>query len=354
LLLLGTRGTPMWWYYLDPMYPSQFVLAGIALGALAATGRPGRAAARTRMVAAIGLAAALVLSQAAAVIAFQREAARRGELLLDATRFPINAAASPYGRMASLPLGLRSRLIRILRDEFGIGEAGFAQRVHGPVLGLPEENEYLVRYWSGRGPARLADPRDTHYLIARDEESAAEPGRPRAGSRWERAGPYRIAEYRPMIDRAGWRYGLVTAADPGAAPARWNTVGPTWPRLEVDVPTPPGALLLQGALVLPQGAVAPLIAVSVAAWAPAGELRLEVDGVPARPLGQTLRQDPLMLRSGGQWLMGAGWRADALFDPGATLAPGAHVLEVRVAGAGRTLAVDIFERSRPVRIGGSG
>ena len=35
LLLLGTRGAPMWWYYFDPMYPSQFVLAGIALGALA-------------------------------------------------------------------------------------------------------------------------------------------------------------------------------------------------------------------------------------------------------------------------------------------------------------------------------
>jgi hypothetical protein len=354
LLVLGTRGTPMWWYYFDPIYPSQFVLAGIALGALAGETERGGVPSRARAGVAIGVAAALVLSQAAMVIAFQREAARRGELLLDVTRFPVNGAASPYGRLASLPLGLRSGLIRTLRDDFGIGEAGFAQRVHGAVLGLPEENDYLVRYWSARGPVHRADPRHTHYLVARDEESSA--GLAPAGRvpRWARAGPYRIVEYRPMIDHASWRYGTVTAANAGAVPARWNAAGPTWPRLEVDVPPPPGALLIMGTLALPADAVAPLIAVSVAAWAPPGEIRLEVDGVQARPLGQALRQNPLMLRSGSQWLMGAGWRAEVLFDPGETLAPGAHVLEVRVAGAGRTLAVDVFERGRPGRGGGSG
>ena len=288
------------------------------------------------------------------MIAFQREAARRGELLLDVTRFPINAAASPYGRLASLPLGLRSHLIRTLRDDFGIGEAGFAQRVHGAVLGLPEDNDYLVRYWGGRGPVLRADPRDTHYLVARDEVPTEGLDRPGAGLRWARAGPYRIVEYRPMINYANWRYGTVTAAEPGAVPPRWTAAGPTWPRLEVDVPPPPGALLIMGTLALPADAVAPLIAVSVTAWAPPGEIRLEIDGVRARALGQTLRQDPLMLRSGAKWLMGAGWRAEALFDPGQTLAPGAHVLEVRVTGEGRTLAVDVFERGRPARGGGSG
>ena len=224
----------------------------------------------------------------------------------------------------------------------------------GPCSACPRKATIFARYWSARSQARRADPRDTHYLVARDDQPAGGVDPPGAGPGLARAGPYRIVEYRPTIDPASWRYATVTAANPGAVPDRWNSVGPIWPRLEVELPPSPGALLLRGTLALPADAVAPLIAVSVTGWARPGEIRLDVDGVPARPLGHTLRQDPLMLRGGTQWLMGAGWRAEALFDPGETLAPGAHALEVRVAGTGRTLAVDVFERGRPGRGGGSG
>ena len=31
VLLLGTRTVTLWWYYLDVLYPSQFIFAGLAL-----------------------------------------------------------------------------------------------------------------------------------------------------------------------------------------------------------------------------------------------------------------------------------------------------------------------------------
>jgi hypothetical protein len=351
LLLLGARATPMWWYYFDLLYPSQFVLAGIALAVLGGAGERAGSGSRARALAAAGLAGALVMSQAATVLAFQREAARRSELALDVTRFPINGAVSPFGRLISLPLGCRSRLVRVLRHDLGVEADGFARRVHGAALGLPEESDALVRYWASRGPAGPGAP-DMHYLIEREDRPASLAQAREGGLRTARVGAFRAVEYRPTIDYGSWRYGTVDRAGRDAAPVRWEPLGPAWPRLEVDVPGG-GLLLLRGALDLPAGGAAPLIAVSITAWASPTATELTIDGMPARRTDHTLRQDPLMLRRGPQWLMGAGWRTDTRFDLGEPAAPGSHVLEVRVAGPARTIAVDVFEAGRSSR-GGPG
>lgn len=285
LLLLGTRRTPMWWYYFDVLYPSQFLFAGITLAALPSLlsrdGTPRRMAA----VVSIGLTAALVVSQTATLVAFQNAAARRGELVLDVTRFPINGAISPFGRLSSLPLGERSRLIRTLLEDFRVRPEDFARRVHGSVLGLPEENDYLVRTLGARVPPGPPGRGDTHYLIE-----------------WDR-----IVEYRPRIDVPRWS----------------------------------GRPLLRGTLRVPAAAPNRAIVVIVVAWAPtAAELR--VDDVSVRPLGRTLRQEPLMIEDGSRWLMGVGWTTETVFAHGA--APGEHEATVRVEGEGSVIRVDVFER----------
>ena len=336
LLALGARSTPMWWYYFDLLYPSQFILVGIALSSLVALA-PGRGPARRAVVgAAVGLVAALAVSQAALVVAFQRQVARDGELVIDVLQFPINDRPSPFGRLASLPLGLRSRIIDVLREEFGIGPDGFATRVHGGVLGLPEDNDYLLRYLDRRAPARPPDAGDAHYVVARD--GGLGPG----GRRSARVGPYQIVEYPGAIDRAAWMYGTVTAGQAGSLPARWAPVGPTWPRLEADTPEG-GALVLRGTLRAPAAAPPPVLAVGVISWSRPDAIQLAIDGVPARRLAQTLRQDPLMLPRGARWLMGVGWSAEAIFAPAVPVAAGEHAIEVRLTGAGRTIRIDVFE-----------
>jgi hypothetical protein len=338
LLALGTRSTPLWWYYFDLLYPSQFILVGIALGALAGLGRgPARMA---LAAVALGLGTAVVLSQAALVLSFQHRAARQGALVLDASHFPVNGAPSPFGRLRALPLADRSRVIRTLRAEFGLGADGFPRRVHGAVLGLPEDSDYLLRHAdpAARSPAHAVD---THYLIAREDD-------PTAGLealRVARVGAYRIVEYRPMIDYGSWSYAARPGGGAGGAPGRWTRLGATWPQLEVEL-AEQDALLLRGALMVPPTTPAPVIAVRVTAWAPPDAIELDVAGVPARLLGMTVTQDPLMLRRGSRWLMGAGWNAEALFDAGASLRPGPHGLEVRLRGGGRTISVDVFERGR--------
>jgi hypothetical protein len=330
----------MWWYYFDLLYPSQFVLAGITLTALPSlVPRPGPG---RRAVAAvsIGLAAALVVSQTAMLVAFQRGAARQGQLVLDVPHFSINATGSPFGRLASLPLGYRSRLVRTLLEDFGVGPDGFARRVHGGVLGLPEDNDYLVQYLGGR--VRPGPPGGGyHYLVVRDDGPGPLPG----GLRSARVGPYRIAEYRPTIDYASWSYATVTTADPGGAAGRWTRRAPTWPRLEVDLQDRQ-ALLLRATLRVPAPATGRAIAVGVVAWAPTS-VEVALDGASARSLGQTLGQAPLMIQQGSRWLMGVGWAREALFELDPALPPREHSLLVRVTGEGRVISVDVFERDRP-------
>ncbi|HVQ78044.1 MAG TPA: hypothetical protein VMT79_21195 [Candidatus Binatia bacterium] len=344
LLVLGTRATPMWWYYFDLLYPSQFVLAGIAVSTLVAM--VPAAARQVAAGAALGLVVAVVLCQAALVARVQQRASREGQLVLDVSRFPVNTAPSPFGQLASLPLGLRHRLVETLRDEFAVGREEFGRRVHGTVLGLAEENDYLLRHLPPRAAPPPARPADTHYLVTRDSLPSSRRGEIRA----VQVGPYRVAEYRPMIDYARWEYGTASARTAAGTPLRWTAVGSAWPRLETDLPAG-DALVLRGPLLVPAAMAPPVIAVAVTSWTSPAAIALAVDGVPARPLGRTLRQDPLMIPRDSRWLMGLGWTAEVGFDLGESIPAGEHVLEVRVTGAGPTIRVDVFERARATRDG---
>ncbi len=80
VLILGGKKTALWWYYLDVVYPSPFVLAGLAIASapsLVFRGALGRKHAARALA---GLAAAIVVSQAYFQLNFQRKVVARGEV----------------------------------------------------------------------------------------------------------------------------------------------------------------------------------------------------------------------------------------------------------------------------------
>ena len=162
ILMFGTKKTAIWWYYLDSVYPGPFILAGIALTSLPPLifrGAPGQ----KRLALALAcLATAIVASQAYFQVHFQRQGAERGEMVVLVPRLSVNAAGSPFGTLITLPLGYRREIVGTLVREFGVKDEAFFRNVHGAVLGLAEENRYLVDYLStrrdGRGETR-ADSR---------------------------------------------------------------------------------------------------------------------------------------------------------------------------------------------------
>ena len=202
ILLFGTRATPMWWYYFDPVYPGPFILAGIALTSLPSLifrGAPGQ----KRLALALAcLATAIVASQVYFQLHFQRQAAERGELLVLVPRLSINAANSPFETLITLPLGYRREILGTLIRDFGVRGEAFSRKVHGAVLGSAEENRYLVDYLStrGNGQGESAPTPDAHFLVAkaRNDNSALGAGRSK------RIGPYSIYEYRPLVDYERW------------------------------------------------------------------------------------------------------------------------------------------------------
>jgi hypothetical protein len=337
LLVLRVRDTPIWWYYLDLLYPSQFIFAGIALAALPKASASSERARTVLAAVSIGVTAVLVLFQAAIVVALQRDAARRGQFVLDVTRFSINGAISPIGWFTSLPLGYRSQLVRVLR----LDADEFARRVHGDVLGIPYESEYLVRYDRPSTEGHPSGRRETHYLVTRAEGDSPVAGELRVLS----VGPYRVLEYRPSIDYASFSYATVAADSPPGS-AAWTALGSRWPRFERDL-EPTGALLLRGTLVASEPARPTVIAVRLTTWATPGTVELGIDGVSARPLSTSRQQHPFMMPEGSRWRAGLGWSVETTFDLSSSMPEGTHSILVRLTGGGRAIAVDIFERARP-------
>ena len=111
ILMLGTKKTAIWWYYLDSVYPGPFILAGIALTSLPPLifrGAPGQ----KRLALALAcLATAIVASQVYFQVHFQRQSAERGELVVLVPRLSVNAAGSPFGALITLPLGYRREIV---------------------------------------------------------------------------------------------------------------------------------------------------------------------------------------------------------------------------------------------------
>jgi len=338
VLILGGKKTALWWYYLDVVYPSPFVLAGLAIASapsLVFRGALGRKHAARALA---GLAAAIVVSQAYFQLNFQRKVVARGEMVVAVPRLSINAAASPFETLVTLPLGYRRDIVRALVREFGVEPEAFYRKVHGAVLGLAEENRYLVAYLSPpHGGPRGARPAfDPHYLVARAAGGDAEPG----ATRSRRIGPYVIIERRPIIDYESWRCAVTIGGVAGIA---------EWTRLRV--PAADAALTARegerlwcrGRLDLPPSGRGVRVAVSVLGWAPFDAVALQVGSRRLAPVARERRQDPLMLKAPSGWSMGIGWASETVFDLTGSAPPGESVVTIELAGVGQIIGFDVYE-----------
>ena len=328
LILLGTRKTALWWYYFDLLYPSQFIIAGITASALAAPGF-----ARGRRILAGAAAGAVITTvgvQAWFQIGLQRRIDSQAEVVLEVPRLSVASAPSSLGTLSFLPYRYRERILQTLLDDFGMGADALPGHVHGPVLGLPEENEYLLRHLAARTPARPeARAAFPHYLVIKDAGAALPP----SASRSARVGPYVIAEYQPAIDYRAWSHALLPRAGGD------SVAGGPWQRRDLpaaNVVAPPGedqVLAWRGRL-LPPGRDRPLrVTVSVIAEGPVELFRLESGGRRFGPLGRRSWQSPSLYST-----------TEAVFDVSGASTSGDDPIAFAVAGARRMMRVDVYER----------
>jgi hypothetical protein len=335
--MLGTKKTAMWWYYLDSVYPSPFILAGIALTSLPPLvfrGAPGQKGLARALAC---LAAAIVASQVYFQVHFQRQGAERGELVVLVPRLSINAAASPFETLITLPLGYRREILGTLVGELGVTNEAFFRNVHGAVLGLAEENRYLVDYLSPRrdGRGERAPTLDTHYLVARTGRDNSALG----ASRSKRIGPYTLYEYRPLVDYESWSCSATTGRP--AHVAQWTRL--RVPASDLVLEAREGErLFCRGTVHIPPHVGDVKVAVSLVGWAPF-EARLHIDGRLLSPVAREVRQDPLMLKAASGWSMGIGWASETIFDLTRSVQPGENVVTIELMGAGSLISFDVYE-----------
>src|SRR6185369_12880481 len=207
----------------------------------------------------------------------QRQVVERGELVVLAPRLAVNAAGSHLGTLITLPLGYRREIVRALAREFGVRDEAFFRNVHGAVLGLAEENRYLVHYLStryGRRAESVPTP-GAHYLVARAEKDNSALG----ASRSERIGPYTIYEYRPLVDYTSWSCGVTSGRL--ADVAQWT--GLSVPASDLVRSVQEGErLVCRGTVHVPAHVRDVKVAVSLVGWAPFEanlhiEARLHID-----------------------------------------------------------------------------
>jgi 4-amino-4-deoxy-L-arabinose transferase-like glycosyltransferase len=322
ILMLGTKRTAIWWYYLDSVYPSPFILAGIALTSLPPLIFRGAPRQKRLALTLACLAAAIVASQVYFLLHFQRLSAERGELLVLVPRLPVNAAGSHFGALITLPLGYRREIVETLVREFGVKDEAFFRKVHGAVLGLAEENRYLVDYLSTRRDRReesVPTP-DAHYLVAKAGKDNSALG----ASRSRRVGPYTIYEYRPLVDYAGWSCSVTPESGPHAA--QW--IGLSVPATDVvRLVRRRERLFCRGTVHVPPHTGDVKVAVSLMGQAPF-EARLHVDGRLLSSVAREGRQEPLMLKTASGWSMEMGWASETVFDLTGSVQPGDNVVTI--------------------------
>jgi hypothetical protein len=331
LLMLGTRRTALWWYYFDLLYPSQFIVAALAVSTLASARlAPGA----RRVLVGVGTACvvAIVATQAWFQIGLQRRIDRQGEIVLDVPRLSVASAPSSIGTLAFLPYGYRERLLRALVDDLGLRPEAFPARVHGPVLGPPQENEVLLR----RLAARAAGSREAaaaHYLVVKAAGAAPPP----TASRTARVGPYLIIEYQPTVDYQSWSWARLSRGPGGlVADAGWQRGA--MPAGDVGAAPGDDRLLAWRVGSSPSSAGRPAtLTVSVIASAPLELFRLDGEALRLVPLGGRSWQSPSLY-----------WTTEAdIAGDGGGAPPRADVITFAVAGSGRVARVDVYERLVP-------
>jgi len=338
LLLFGSRGGVIWWYYFDLLYPVQFIFAAIALSSISSAAFLGSSARAWLSRASLCLALAIVLSQVGVQLAFQQRLARHGETTLNVQSFVVTPAASPIGTLTSLSLGHRRGILRALVDEFGVDTDTLRRRVHGAVLGLPAESNYLVRHFAakrGTPRATATDP-DMHYRVARREVTGSD----RHALRARQIGPYVVGEYRPHVDYRSWAYAVVSRE------ALDDRAGQEWKTVELpihDLNLRKGrVLLLKGTVDLVAGEGPARIAVDLTVDAPVEILRAQVHGRPLSPSETLAWQVPLMLPTPAGWMMGLGRTTESVLDLKA-VAPGRAPVLIEISGPELILKLDVYD-----------
>jgi 4-amino-4-deoxy-L-arabinose transferase-like glycosyltransferase len=338
LLVVESKETPIWWYYLDVVHPAPFIVAGIALSSLPSLLFRASSARRWAAPTLAWLAAAIVVAQASLLVGFQRRAAERGEMIVQVPRVCINAAGSPFETLVTLPLSHRREIVRTLIGELGVEERAFFTKVHGAVLGLAEENRYLVSHlWAShsRRP-RTPAASDVHFLVTRAAEEIPE----NEASRSKRIGPYTVLERRPMIDVESWSCAVTSRA--AAEDTEWTRIA---------LPASDAGLTLhererlfcRGTIHAPPGAANVRIAVSLVGWAPFDAVALRAGDRLLAPVARQRRQNPLMLKAASGWEMGIGWASETVFALSGAPPSGKGTVTIEIAGVGDLIGLDVYE-----------
>ena len=351
VVVLGLRRTVAWWYYLDVLYPAHFVLAGVAVSTLRSFAIVPSGARAWLPKALSGVVVGLVLSQAAFQVGLQRRIAQQGEVVFDTLKFRVGPDTSGFGALAALfdapkqsigsetpirpvlvsvPLGYRKEILEVLHDRLGVDRAAFWRRVHGDVLGLPEENEYLVRQLGSAGGERmeLAGARTSHYLVVK--ASTLEFGRipPRAA----RIGPYAIVDYHPLIDYGSWSYEQAEGGGVNSARERdWRRAELPWAGIAGPL-LRGGTLRWRGVLRVPQDRRVARVRVTVIGERPIERLWMEVDGRPAAPTARSFAASP--------WLY---WRTTGVWDLEGLAPETDRAILFGLEDTGHVMGVDVYE-----------
>jgi dolichyl-phosphate-mannose-protein mannosyltransferase len=331
VLLLGLKRTTVWWYYLDILYPAPFLVAGIGCAAIVLSLRRAPSSLR-RLASGISVAGlvALVVSQLAFTIGFQRQIARTGENVLDPRRLAVSSGPLPIDLpLISLPLAYRLGILRTLLETFGLNEESLWRRVHGRLLGLPAENALLLQHWRWVSRGQEITPLPPHYVVENAGKAVAESESHRAS----RIGPYIIREYVPCIDYQSWAYTKIRVDEEisDVSEAHW-TPSPL-PAVALDADPAPGKRWYwKGIIDIAPGR---------------RRLRLAVNVIGAAPVDipwiQIARKQRIAAVSSKSMSPSFYWRARATFGLETASTTGRQQVLVAVSTRGRLLSFDVYE-----------
>jgi hypothetical protein len=349
LIALGFKRTEVLWYYLDVLYPSEFIFVGIGASALLSLSAVGpRMGVRVVGVGVIAALVAIVASQAVFQIGLQRRTADQGEALFDVRRLVIGSPGIELAGLrreqmtrvrpviAALPYGHREKILEVLHQRFHVDQKTLWQRVHGDVLGFPAENEYFVqRIFSPSQRPESSAERGNHYLVERSTRTGAQAIVPGAAS----VGPYTIAEYQPRIDYGSWSSTWALDGAIGNVPERsWRRMVFPWTDLS-DPPPDSGVMLWRGTISIPRGPCGFQLNVSTAGAETIERLWVEVNGRHLAPTSLASWASP--------WHY---WRTTGAWDLDCALGTGKQQIVVGVETQKRLIGVDVYEGTASPRM----
>jgi hypothetical protein len=216
LLMLGAR-SDIKPYYFNVAYPMPFIAAALFLSrGIDWVGTIAGARARRALWAGLAMVMALTVM---VQVDFHRQLWR--------TIRTTGAAVWTPGRLELMAIRYKAELARILVNDFGADSLDVFLRVHGSrARDWLEDKGYFFESITAAAPPHIATrpSPSLHYAVVRDEGDTAT----LRGGRIARAGPYTVAEYRPLIEYSTWQCARPPNGDPRLrgheAAADWTPV----------------------------------------------------------------------------------------------------------------------------------